>query len=172
MLVRPEQEEITDVERYEHIGASLSDTPEVIDILSTIEKTRQWPSPHPFVVISGSSGVGKTQTAFSLSPKVKVVYLLMVMIQEGDQEVYLSFKQLAYHLHVAIAHDLVEFRPRIVFRQTHSNSTHFLFDQLVCCSLFAATSASRLNSCPQVLLLVAVFLSRTSQSQSETSSNR
>jgi hypothetical protein len=116
--VPPEQDEITDIERYEQIGKSLSSSSEVVDILSTIKKIRDWPSPHPFVVIDGSSGVGKTQAAFSLSPTVPVVYLLLSVVKDGDQEVYLSFKQLTQHLNAAIGHDLVEIREPCVQTDT------------------------------------------------------
>ena len=95
---------------YEKIGKALSSTDEVKKIIETIkESTRAVTTSgvtDPFVVIVGSSGVGKTQAAFSLSPALKVVYLLLTPIREGDQNIYQSFKQLASHFNSAIRLDI------------------------------------------------------------------
>ena len=72
------------------IGQFLSNDPRVLEIYDEIEKFSSDSFPKRFAAIVGPSFMGKTQLAFALSPKFKLIYVNLLSSLKV-QSVYMAF---------------------------------------------------------------------------------
>jgi hypothetical protein len=121
-----------------HIGNMLSKTERMKEIEEIIDKqvADNIQSPHVacFSYIEGSSGLGKTQLAFSFHRKVLFLPL------GTNQNIYKHFSQLSDIVKVAAAEDIVEIRKRghagELSKVCFVVSSKLLFNAWVCFSHF------------------------------------